>query len=295
MTALIEIDCPVCSSSDYTVLFKDTLGEKPPVFGYKWTPDIRLTYRIVNCAQCTHSYCSPRLQDMYSHYEEVADQGYLDNKPLRIGSAEKVLTTIRQYCASGRLLDVGCSTGDFLTVARQYYDVEGLELATWAVDVAQQQDLVVHEQTLEAFSKTGEQFDVITMWGVIEHLEFPYQELLHINRLLKKNGLVCLWTGDNESIYAKIFKHKFWYILGQHIQYFNRRSLTSLMQKAGFECVYDGIYPYVISLDYLGTSLSRYPFVGWVAKKILSLPFLRNRKITLNLSSEIFAIYKKLN
>src|SRR5262249_18074065 len=37
------------------------------------------------------------------------------------------LDVIHRYCSSGRLLEVGCARGDFLRVARGFYEVEGVE------------------------------------------------------------------------------------------------------------------------------------------------------------------------
>lgn len=291
---LVEVNCPVCSADDYDVFLPDTLGAKPPVFGYKWVPEIRNMYRAVRCRACAHVYCSPRLEDMYAYYTDVVDESYLANEHLRRATAEKVLETIRGFVPSGKLLDVGCSTGDFLVVARKYYEVEGLELSSWASAVAKQHGLTIHVEKLEDLVERKPQYDIATMWGVIEHLEYPAAEVRHINQVLRTGGIVCLWTGDSDSLYAKLLGKRWWYVLGQHIQFWNWRSMDRLFKDCGFERVHKGIYPYVISFKYLGISLSRYKGIGAVARFVFHVLGLDTRLFVIRKSDEMFAIYRKV-
>lgn len=291
---LIEVDCPVCSANDYKVVFPDTLGPNPPVFGYKWVPEVRKMYRAVRCKACGHMYCSPRLEDMYKHYKDVIDECYLLNEGLRVQTARYVVETIRRFVPSGRMLDVGCSTGDFLWAAKDHYDVEGLELSQWATEVARKRDLNIHVKKLEDMNESHGTYDVVTMWGVIEHLEHPKREMRHVNRLLNKGGVACFWTGDADSFYAKLMGRRWWYILGQHIQFFSWKSMDRLMEDSGFERVHKGIYPYVISCEYLAVSLSRYFLVGTLAKVFFKLFGLEKRKFILKKSDEMFGIYRKV-
>src|SRR5436190_22061951 len=100
----VEVACPVCGGGDYDVIFPDTLGPRPPVFGYKWVPEVRKMYRAVRCRACRHMYSSPRLENMYAYYTDVSDDGYLANSELRRATAENVLWTRRRFVPSGRLL-----------------------------------------------------------------------------------------------------------------------------------------------------------------------------------------------
>ena len=251
-------------------------------------------YRTVRCLACGHVYCSPRLENMYQYYKDVEDEGYLHNEPLRTETARNVIQTIQKFAPAGRLLDVGCSTGDFLQVAREYYQVEGLELSHWALEVAKHRGLTVHPTKLNEITGAHESFDIVTLWGVIEHFEYPKSELERVNRALKMDGIVCLWTGDVDSFYSKFLGSMWWYRLGQHIQFFSWKSMDHLMSDCGFTRVYKGVYPYVISFEYLGISLSRYFLIGRLAKILFSLAGLRKRRFVLRKSDEMFGIYRKV-
>lgn len=290
---LVEVPCPVCGSAAYRVAVPDTLGTKPPVFGYKWTPEVGKSYRFVRCCDCGHVYASPRLRDMYKYYVDNVDSAYLANAPLRVATARRVLEKIRQLQPGGRLIDVGCATGDFLAVAREYYDVEGLELSSWARAEAERKGLKVRAELIADMTER-DAFDVATLWGVVEHLEYPLDEMQRLNRVLKPGGLICFWTGDVDNFLARWFGRRWWYVMGQHTQMFSRSSLQRLMAAAGFRLVYRGNYPYVATLGYLGSRLDRYPIVGPALKRLFNLPVLSALTFPLILPDEIFDIYRKV-
>jgi len=187
---------------------------------------------------------------------------------------------------------VGCATGDFLSVAKQFYEVEGLELSDWSGKMAAERGLRVHKKTLSEMNQ-ADTYDVVTLWGVIEHFEYPKVEIKNVFRILKPAGLVCLWTGDVSSLLAGLLGKKWWYYQGQHIQMFSRRSLCALFERNGFRRVYLGNYPYVMTMKSLQNSLSRYPSVYHSLRFILNNRLVSGRKFTVKLPGEMFALFMK--
>ena len=293
MTAtLVSFPCPLCGRDGHPQLYPDTLGTALPRFGYDFTPDHMRTYRIAYCRECAHGYASPRPAQLWRQYEEVEDPAYLLRQADRIASAGRVMRRMLRYCSSGRLLDIGCATGDFLTVARRYFDAEGLELSQWASEVARSRGLTVHRSDLAGF-KPSERYDILTLWGVIEHFEEPAREIRQMHGLLRDGGLVCLWTGDVASWPARLLGNRWWYIQGQHLQIFSRASLRSVFAQAGFQEVWVGRYPYVATLRSIAKSLSRYSVVGPAARWMLSSPALGNLAVEMALPGEMFAVFRK--
>ena len=292
-TNLIEIRCPVCDHAKYRVLRENTLGDSLPDFGYKFTPNHLKTYRIVKCNNCGHMYCSPLPKHLFEHYTDVEDIEYLRSEPQRLATAKKVITILQKHKKTGRLLDVGCSTGDFLQVARRYYDVEGIELSNWAAAIARERGLTIYESRLSEL-EPAEAYDVVTLWGVIEHLENPKNEINHIFRLMKNDGILCIWTGNVDSLTARVLGNKWWYFMGQHIQYFSETTLHLLLKECGFRKVSIQNYPYVLNMASVANSIGRYALVSRLFAKALKSRFLSSTTITFALPGEMFAIYSKV-
>jgi SAM-dependent methyltransferase len=287
-----DIACPVCQHESKIILYPDTLGAATAKFDYNFSPDHNKTYRIVRCANCRHVYSSPLPMNLWENYVSVVDQAYLKNQGSRYATAEKVIARIRKFCPSGRLLDVGCATGDFLHIAQEYYKVEGLEISQWSAEIARKRGIQVHEILLDGMKENGI-YDVISLWGVIEHFENPSKEIQQLFRLLKPNGIVCLWTGDVDSIWSRILGKNWWYYQGQHIQMFTNASLCKLFKDAGFKKEWIGLYPYVTTIGSILRSLGRYPLVCKIVTPILTKIFGVDHQVQILLKGEMFAIFRK--
>ncbi len=288
----IAFPCPLCGRTDLKVLYPDTLGQEMPRFGYDFTPEHTRTYRVVLCRPCRHAFCSPRPARLWAEYAEVEDPAYLERQEDRIATAGQVLSRLQRFAPSGRLLDIGCATGDFLAVARENYQVEGLELSAWAAAIARRRGLTLHETDLAGFHPNAP-FDLLTLWGVIEHFEDPAREVRTMSRLVRPGGLVCLWTGDREAWLARLLERRWWYIQGQHLQVFSRASLEKVFRDAGFETLWVGRYPCVMTMRSIAKSLRRYPLLGSATARLLGSGPLASRSVTLTLPGEMFAVFRR--
>jgi SAM-dependent methyltransferase len=244
---MIDFPCPICGAEDYRVIYPSTLGETLPEFGYEFSKKSRKSYRIVSCDRCRHAFCSPRPEGLYNGYQDCDYQTYLRHTVDREATAKKVLRVLRRWKPEGRLLDIGCGAGDFVRLAGQCYKAEGLEPTQALSRYANEQGLTVHPLLLKDL-EPKRQYDIVSMWGVIEHFEFPSQAIAHIERLLAPGGMVCLWTGNFRGIPSRLLRKRWWYIMGQHLQLFSRTSLRILFKKYGLEEVEMRRYPYVMSL-----------------------------------------------
>jgi len=137
----------------------------------------------------------------------------------------------------GRILDIGCSFGFFLDVARtRGWQTAGVEIGEYAATFARDKlGLDVYRgDLLDAPFEPGH-FEAITMWNVLEHLDDPLSQLARINSLLKPNGSVVFTTGDTDS-YMRRLQGLRWRALIPpiHVANYNAGAVERLLGKTGF-------------------------------------------------------------
>jgi|YNPNPStandDraft_1061719.scaffolds.fasta_scaffold56234_1 ubiquinone/menaquinone biosynthesis C-methylase UbiE len=231
------VHCNLCGSSHY----KD----------YLVRGDLNLflegEFRLVQCLKCGLVYLNPRpsrseLPLLYpDHYDQfnfaIHKYSFLSRLDHEYGLRKRCKAVLR-YRKFGRLLDVGCATGDFLNAMRQYqgWEVYGVEINESASEYARRQlGLMVKTGTLEDVDYPESYFDVVTLWHVLEHIYDPLSALKKIHRLLKPDGLLVFTTPNLESLDARLFG-PFWigYDLPRHLQVFSYRTMRTLTDKSGF-------------------------------------------------------------
>ena len=138
--------------------------------------------------------------------------------------------------AGKRLLDLGCGNGAFLLRARSAgWDVVGVDLDSKAVEVACMQGLDARLGDVETLDPSIEQFDVITLGHVIEHVHHPVKVLQACYRLLKPGGYLWIDTPNIKSEGYRLFGAN-WLHLDppRHLVLFNLESMCSALNAAGF-------------------------------------------------------------
>lgn len=138
-----------------------------------------------------------------------------------------------------RLLDVGCSSGAFLGAAvRLGYRAEGVEPAAKAAATAQAAGLKVRQGLLHEAAYADGEFDVVTLFEVIEHLKEPKALLQECQRILRPGGILLVGTGNAAGWSARTMGAHWEYFdiakHGGHISFYSPQSLGKLAQQTGF-------------------------------------------------------------
>src|SRR5262249_26630348 len=108
----------------------------------------------------------------------------------------------------GRLLDVGCALGFFLTVARERgWQPQGVEISAWAANYARRElGLDIAQGAFCDQRELEPGLDLVTMWDYIEHSTVPDQDLAQAHALLRKGGVLAITTPDVDSWPARVFR-----------------------------------------------------------------------------------------
>jgi 2-polyprenyl-3-methyl-5-hydroxy-6-metoxy-1,4-benzoquinol methylase len=136
----------------------------------------------------------------------------------------------------GRLLDVGCGSGDWIMFMRGLgWQVSGNDFDANAVKTARDRGLDVECASLEQQNHADASFDAVTLSHVIEHVPNPIQTLVECRRILKPGGRLVLFTPNASSLSHRVFKQD-WRGLEppRHLHVFSTESMRPLLERAGF-------------------------------------------------------------
>ena len=145
--------------------------------------------------------------------------------------------SIPVYRTDGKLLDVGCGIGDYISLLQELgWCVQGIEPAKKAVDFANQTGRNVECTTFEQADYPEHFFDVITMWHVLEHFPNPYEVLLKVSDMMKDNGLLMIGIPNYDSFDRRLFR-KFWngFEIPLHLSHFTPDTIKNVLVSAGFQ------------------------------------------------------------
>ncbi len=135
----------------------------------------------------------------------------------------------------GRILDVGCGIGFFLSGINDDWEKHGVEISKFAGEQAKKWAEIfigpLHDAKYESDS-----FDVVVLMHVLEHLEDPVSIIKEINRVMKPGGKIVLGTPDFDCHLARHFGEHFRMLHDQtHISLFSNESVFRLLRDHGFE------------------------------------------------------------
>jgi SAM-dependent methyltransferase len=103
----------------------------------------------------------------------------------------KRLAEVLHYKASGRLLEIGCGTGEFLALAAGHFNVEGVDVAADALEhVPPSLRSQVRQADIQHTALPAGRFDVVVAFNTLEHLPEPQLGVDNIFRALAPGGVL---------------------------------------------------------------------------------------------------------
>jgi len=213
-------------------------------------------WHYLRCRHCGVVSLHPRPST-----REVLDayDNYLPVKPQEIADWEKMVQPVVDRSADiiehmtgksdGRLLDIGCGYGFFLKKMKHNgWDVEGIEVSPFGRKFAQRKlGLCIHSKPLEAITFQENQFDAVTLFYVIEHVQKPLTLLRMVRRVLQPGGVVLVrWPHSTPvvRVLGPFARYCDVYHTPYHLYDFTPAAMQRMMIEAGFKDIHTVIGGY---------------------------------------------------
>ena len=226
-------ECRLCGSDDLTLWMREGRHRDLNYF------------RCGNCTLWNYDLDCGLDQTQYTEtYVSPNDTGHKYNR-----DNLKSWAFLEQHTSGpGKLLDIGCGSGGLLYPARQAgWEVRGMELSEQtAKNIRDDQGFdVIVSNFLEYDNPDGDQYDVVVLRHVLEHLPDSRLAMTKIGELLVDGGLALLEFPNTRSVSYSIKRHlknrglknkKYstdW--RPGHCNEFCRESFNYLLEETGFE------------------------------------------------------------
>jgi len=207
--------CLVCSSTNLVSLY-----------GYE-------KFDLVKCSNCNLVFIEkiPLKKELEYYYNNYGSNQILS--PFTVKSYNYLLNEFEHYRSFNKILDVGTGMGYFLDEAKKRnWNVYGTELSESKKQLCINKGIDVLDLDLQ---NNNIQFDIITSFEVIEHLNTPVDEMKKISRNLRKGGLFYCTTPNFNSLSRYFLKSRFNIIsYPEHLCYFTPGSLNYLITQFPF-------------------------------------------------------------
>jgi len=170
-------------------------------------------------------------EDYISHSnanKSVFDKLY---QGVRKYTLQKKLTLINSFDAPDKkLLDIGAGTGDFLaTCKNKGWNVFGVEPSKEARIISESNGV---KSVTDLTLLKEENFDVITLWHVLEHVENLLEYIEILKSKLKPKGVLIIAVPNYNSFDANYYK-EYWaaFDVPRHLWHFSQESIRKLFSQ----------------------------------------------------------------
>jgi SAM-dependent methyltransferase len=291
--------CPVCASTQ-TELYLDGDDNEISLQSVGSSRTLLSHGRILRCKSCGLAYRSfrPQNEELASLYRAADDSRYEAEMPNRWRTAKRHHKIIETHVPGiGSLLDVGCASGAFLCLMRDAgWDVQGVEPSESQFQRATKllgggshiQQCVLQDASLVR------DFDLVTLWDVLEHVTEPVRFLQLAASHLKGGGHLILNVPRVDSRGARLLGSRWPLLLAEHLNYFTIPSLRICGESAGLRLMQTGQRPSSFSLGYVFYRAGQHKIPGsTLLNHVVSKANTSQLSIPVWLG-EIYAIFEKV-
>jgi 2-polyprenyl-3-methyl-5-hydroxy-6-metoxy-1,4-benzoquinol methylase/rubredoxin len=234
-----SIKCRLCGYSDTKFIDTEILDNK--------------NYSIYKCKKCGLVFVNEIYDTISPDYINLStiDESHLwlqgQHKSLAFQQFQKLINRfIGKTTNSTKLLDVGCGTGGFLNFVNENMQcsIFGFDSSKLQADYASKKFPLVKcaisiNEYKHKIESPDTNFDIITLWDVLEHIRQPVQFLQDLTYNCK-NGFIFLSVPNALPMVIKskmnVFKIFTW-APNEHVSYFSVESLKYLCEKLNLQII----------------------------------------------------------
>jgi len=210
------------------------------------------SYRAVKCRRCGLVWINPHISEegLKKYYQDYIGMRMRDEIKTKQREIQYRIDKefIESWISSGRVLDVGCSGGFFLSVLSDSFEKYGIDIDPEAVEYARKNYTFgknVYAKSLDEVDFPDGYFDLVVMRGVIEHLPDPRSAVAKVSKLLRGGGYFYVAATPNVNSFCADFYREKWNLFHpvRHIFYFSAETLAKLCSPFGLKLI-ARYYPY---------------------------------------------------
>lgn len=243
----VKINCTGCGSADFKLMY--AAGD------YEYgLPGQFYVSRCQSCGLISQNP-RPRFSQILRYYtEEYEPYSAVGSKIMQAARyfflvrprLRKYQALFKNHPGKINVLDVGCGSGDLLqelSFDRKFNGL-GIEPVANAADIARKKGIKVITGLVENHDFQGEQFDLIIMNHVLEHLPNPEEVIGKVYELLRPGGYFIGELPCSEALERHVFG-RYWgmYHLPRHLTFFSRKLLSRFLKRFGFTEVKTSLQP----------------------------------------------------
>lgn len=175
--------------------------------------------------------CFNRIAHRYDEWYQTKTGRYMDR-------TEKWLVFSMMKRRSGKALDLGCGTGNYiLELLRRRFDVIGLDASDGMLEVARSKGLNCIKGDAYSLPFPDESFDLVLSVTMFEFIHEPERVLKEIYRVLTPGGEVVMGTMNGRSAWfiSKRLKSLFIETAHRYARFYTPKELEELLERVGFK------------------------------------------------------------